>query len=194
MKREQKEKRRQQLLQKQKEKERRSELVRQIKPLLLTFVVWFALKAIISIPPIGETVSSFFVNFTAQAAYWFGRVLFLPVEMNRVPFLAVNGYLMKVIWECTAYNFYLFVIVLTIFARWPLKHKFISLGLFILVIFVMNNLRFITMGYVGSYWPNLFDSVHDYLWSIVFGFLVFGIWAWREIVAQRIMKVRAVKG
>lgn len=193
MKREQKERHKKKLLQKQQDKARRKELMLQLKPLLLTFVVWFALKAIISIPPIGAAVSGFFVNFTTHAAYWFGRILFLPVELPRAPFLAVNGFMMKVIWECTAYNFYLFVIVLTIFARWPLKHKFISLGWFILVIFVMNNLRFITMGYVGSYWPSLFDSIHDYLWSIVFGFLVFGIWAWREIAAQRIMKVRAVK-
>ncbi len=188
MKREKKENRKHRLLQKQHEKARRRELMHQLKPLLLTFVVWFALKAIISIPPIGDAVSAFFVSFTTHAAYWFGRILFIPVELNRVPFLSVNGFLMKVIMECTAYNFYLFVIVLTIFARWPLKHKFISLGLFMLVIFVMNNLRFITMGYVGSYWPRLFDSIHDYLWSIIFGFLVFGIWAWREIVAQRNIK------
>ncbi len=192
MKRKIKEKRKQKMLQKQQKMDRRRELMHQLKPLLLTFVVWFGLKAIVGIPAIGYAVSAFFVNFTTYAAYWFGRVLFLPVELIRVPFIAVNGFYMEVIMECTAYNFYLFVIVLTIFARWPLKHKFISLGLFFLAIFVMNNLRFITMGYVGSYWPGLFDTIHDYLWSIIFGFLVFGIWAWREIVSKRIMRAQPV--
>lgn len=158
----------------------RGELIVQLKPLLFTFVVWFAFKALLPIPVIGSVVGPATVHFTSYAAYWFAKILFIPVEMNNVPYLTVNGFTMQVIWECTAYNFYLFVIILTIFARWPLKHKFVSLGIFLGVIFVVNNLRFITMGYVGSYWPRIFDAVHDYLWSILFGFLVFFIWAWRE--------------
>lgn len=163
----------------------RRELIDQLKPLIFTFVVWFAVKALLPIPVIGNVVGPAAVHFTSYAAYWFGKILFIPVEMNKMPFLTVNGFTMQVIWECTAYNFYLFVIVLTIFARWPLKHKVTSLGIFLSSIFLLNNLRFITMGYVGSFWPNIFETVHDYLWSILFGFTVFFVWAWREIKAQR---------
>ena len=194
MSRKEREKRIKQQKAKEQQKAKRKELIYQLKPLMFTFVVWFALKALFPIPAIGNVVAPNVVNFTTHAAYWFGKVLFIPVEMSGAPFLAVNGFTMKVIWECTAYNFYLFVIVLTIFARWPLKFKFISLAIFLGTIFVMNNMRFITMGYVGSYWPNMFDVVHDYLWSILFGFLVFFIWAWRETKAQRLAKPKTADG
>lgn len=187
MSRKEREKRIKQRLSKEQQKIKRKELIHQIKPLMLTFVVWFALKAVFQIPAIGDVAAPGIVNFTTYVAYFFGKILFIPIEMPRAPFLTVNGFTMKVIMECTAYNFYLFVLVLTFFVRWPLKHKLISLGIFLGSIFVMNNMRFITMGYVGSYWPDMFDLVHDYLWSILFGFLVFFIWAWRELKAQRLI-------
>lgn len=178
---------------KEQQKKKRKELIHQLRPLILTFVVWFAIKSLIPIPAINSLIYPNAISFTTHAAYWFGKMLFIPIELTRVPLLTVNGFTMQVIWECTAYNFYLFVIVLTIFARWPLKHKFISLGIFLGTIFFLNNMRFITMGYVGSYWPSIFDAVHDYLWSILFGFAVFIIWAWRENTAQRRKKYKTLK-
>lgn len=191
MSRKDREQRKQKRIQKEQQKARRQELVHRLKPLLLTFVVWFALKSVIHIPSIGSVVEPFFVSFTTNTSYWFGRLLFIPIQMHGVPYLSVNNFFMEVIMECTAYNFYLFVIVLTIFSRWPLRHKFTSLGIFLATIFVINSFRFITMGYVGSFRPDLFDVVHDYVWNILFGFLVFGIWIWREETATRQIKSRA---
>ncbi len=185
MSRKDREQRKEKLLKKQQSKARRRELAHKLKPLLLTFVVWFALKSFLYIPAIGSIIEPFFVSFTTHTAYWFGRLLFIPIQMPGVPYLSVNNFFMQVIMECTAYNFYLFVIVLTIFSRWPLRHKWVSLGIFLAAIFVINKLRFITMGYIGSFRPEMFDLVHDYLWNILFGFLVFGIWVWREERAQR---------
>ena len=186
------EKRKQKRLQKEQQKARRQELVRNLKPLMFTFVVWFALKSILFIPAVINIVSEPFVSFTTYSSYWFGRLLFIPIQMPAMPFLTVNGFNMKVIMECTAYNFYIFVVVLTIFSRWPLKQKLINLGIFLGTIFVFNSLRFITMGYVGSFRPDLFDTVHDYVWNILFGFLVFGIWIWREIRTSRDLKSQTV--
>ncbi len=175
-----------QQLQKQEElKERRKELMVHLKPLLLTFVVWFAITFIMHIPAIGDFIAPFFVVFTAQSTYIFGKLFFLPVELHTIPYISVNNFTMEVVMECTAYNFYIFVIVLTLFARWSIKHKFTSLGIFLLVIFVMNIMRFIVMGYVGSYAQGYFDEIHDYFWNIFFGFLVFGIWVWRELKFQK---------
>ncbi len=178
-------KRKKQLSNKQTHKAKRRELMFHLKPLLLTFVVWFAAKLVINIPAIGYVVASFLVDFTVHATYIFGKLLFIPIELNNSPYLTVNNFTMKVIWECTAYNFYLLVIILTIFSRWPLRQKFISLGYFLLFVFVMNKLRFISMGYVGSYAPQHFDAIHDFIWNIIFGFIVFGIWVWREMRFQQ---------
>jgi exosortase/archaeosortase family protein len=160
---------------------KRDMLIKQLKPLFWAVVAWFILLSIIHLPFIKGHVRDFFVSFNTHSAYWFGKILGLDVVMPAVPFLTVNGFSMRVVMECTAYNFYLFALTLCIFAQWPLKQKFISLGIFLLVIFILNNLRFITMGYLGSFRPDLFDTVHDVVWNILFGFMVFGIWAWREI-------------
>lgn len=175
-----------QQLQKQEEvKQRHKELMVHIKPLLLTFVVWFAITFFMHIPAIGDFIAPYFVGLTAHSTYFFGKVFFLPVELYNVSYISVNNFTMEVVMECTAYNFYVFVIVLTVFARWSVKHKLTSLSIFLLVIFVMNILRFIVMGYVGSYAQGYFDEIHDYFWNIIFGFLVFGIWVWRELKFQK---------
>lgn len=182
--------RKKQALTKMQEKQRRKLLLRQLSPLLWTFVAWFALTTILHLPVFSNTVQDFLVGFTTHAAYWFGKVLFIPVEMTRVPYLAVNGFHMEVVPECTAYNFYIFGTMLVLFARWPLNHKLINLGIILFSVFLLNNLRFISMGYVGSFRPDLFHLVHDYAWNILFGFMVFGIWAWRETAAQKVIAAR----
>lgn len=183
----------QQRIEKKKKQAQFRLLLKHIAPLLWAFAVWFALISLIHTPWLRDTMREFFVSFTTYAAYWFGKILFVPITMHGVPYLAVKGFHMQVVMECTAYNFYLFAIILTIFARWKLKHKFISLGIFLLVIFILNNLRFISMGYLGSVRPDLFDTVHDYVWNILFGFMVFGIWAWREVMAQDAVKSETAK-
>jgi len=156
-------------------------------------VVWFGLISLLHSPWLKEPAKEFFVAFTTHSAYWFGKIFFVPITMSSVPYLAVKGFNMQVVMECTAYNFYLFAIILTLFARWDVKHKIISLAIFLPVIFVLNNLRFISMGYLGSIRPDLFDAVHDYVWNILFGFMVFGIWAWREVMAQDARKLTEEK-
>ncbi len=180
-----KSKRKKEKLSSYQKKARRKELVQSLKPLLWAFVAWFIINTIIHLPGLRDHVATFMIRFTTYAAYWFGKVLFLPVEVDRLPYLTVNNFRMEVIVECTAYTFYLFAITLVIFARWPLRHKFTSLGIMILGIFVMNNLRFISMGYLGSYRPEFFEVAHDLLWNVFFGFIVFGLWAWRELTARR---------
>ncbi len=166
-------------------KERRQAVLHSLKPLLWAFIAWFVLNTLLHLPGVKETAEAAFVGFTTYAAYWFGKLLFLPVEMGEVPYLTVNGFHMRVVMECTAYNFYLLGFVLVLFARWPLQHKFSSLGVILLGIFIVNNLRFITMGYLGSYRPDMFHLIHDIVWNVLFGFMVFGLWAWREIASGK---------
>lgn len=176
----------QQRLEKKKALERKRQLVKNLKPLLWAFVAWFVIQAILRTPGIKEPFIHSILHFTTHSAYWFGTILFLPMEMTAVPFLSVNGFPMEIIMECTAYTFYLFAITLVFFARWPIKQKIKSLAIILTGIFIINNLRFITMGYLGSYRPELFDLVHDIVWNVLFGFMVFGLWAWREVKANRL--------
>ncbi len=158
----------------------RREYISKLKPLLLAFVVWFVLLSVLHLPFIKDYLRTIMVTFTQQSALVLGKLFFLPMTTNGYPLLSYDGFTMNVILECTAYNFYLFVIVVTAFARWSLKDKLINLGVFLGVIFLMNNLRFFVMGAIGKYYPAIFDHIHDFVWNILFGILVFLIYFWGD--------------
>ncbi len=162
------------------EKSKRKEAIESLKPLFYSFALWGVLMGIIYIPVIHEAVINVFVSFVVKSTVIIGSILFLPVESRQVPEITVAGYHMKVIFECTAYNFYLFSIALVVFARWNIKDKLINFVIFISSIFVLNAFRFIIMGYVGKFWPHLFHQIHDYVWTIVFGLVVFILYIWRN--------------
>ncbi|MCF8387437.1 MAG: exosortase/archaeosortase family protein [Bacteroidales bacterium] len=155
------------------------EFLHQFKPLLIAVALWFLTINLIHLPFIRDEVLHFFVGFILESSVAFGKMLFLPVSSPSFPYITVSGYTMEVIMECTAYNFYIFVIYLSLFSPVSWKQRIITLLIFLLAIFVINNLRFIVMGYVGKHNPQMFDYIHDYLWNIFFGFLVFLIWLWR---------------
>ncbi len=178
--------RKQQRLDKERAQQQRRRLVQNLKPLLWAFVAWFVIHTILRIPGIYDPFVSGMLYFTTHSAYWFGTILFIPVEVTSVPFLSVNDFPMRVVMECTAYTFYLFAITLVVFARWSLKQKVTGLAFILGGIFIINNLRFISMGYLGSWRPEYFDVVHDVVWNVLFGFMVFGLWAWREVKAGRV--------
>jgi exosortase/archaeosortase family protein len=156
------------------------ELFIKLLPLIKAFVLWFILVAIIHIPGIKQDFRDMFVGFTTSSSVFIGKLFFLPVERIGQSTFSVDGFTMEIIVECTAYNFYLFALALSVFANWKPKHKLINLLIFFAVIFFVNNLRFYAMGYVGRNYPDFFDSTHDYVWNILFGFMIFGIWAWRD--------------
>jgi len=105
--------------------------------------------------------------------------LIIPVESPAFPKITVAGYTMQVIMECTAYTFYIFVFYLSILSPVKWYQRLITLVVFMLSVFVVNNFRFYTMGFIGKYYVDIFHQVHDYFWNILFGFLVFLIWMWR---------------
>ncbi|MDZ7743256.1 MAG: archaeosortase/exosortase family protein [Bacteroidota bacterium] len=155
------------------------EFMRQFKPLLIAVALWLLTINLIHLQFIRDEVQHFFVSFILESSVLFGKMLFLPVSSPAFPYITVSGYTMEVIMECTAYNFYIFVIYLSLLSPVSWKNRIITLLVFLAAIFVINNLRFIVMGYIGKHNPELFDYIHDYLWNILFGFLVFLIWMWR---------------
>ena len=156
------------------------ELLIKLLPLIKAFALWFILVLIVHIPGIKEGFRNMFVGFTANSTVILGKMLFIPVQKLSFSTISVSGFSMEIIVECTAYNFYLFAIALVVFANWSIIHKMINLPIFLGVIFLTNNLRFFAMGYIGRYYPELFHTTHDYVWNILFGFMIFGVWAWRD--------------
>ncbi|RLD41551.1 MAG: hypothetical protein DRI89_09595 [Bacteroidetes bacterium] len=160
-------------------KEAFKKFLNQFKPLMIAVALWIITLMILHLPAIKDDVAYFFIKFTLDSSMLFGNILFIPVESHFFPNISVNGYTMTVVMECTAYNFYIFIIYLSLLSPVKWKQRLITLLIFLVAVFVVNNLRFVTMGYIGLYSEQLFHYVHDYLWNILFGFMVFLIWAWR---------------
>ncbi len=160
-------------------KEDFKKFLNQFKPLMIAVGLWIVTLMILHLPAIKNDVANFFIKFTLDSSLLFGKVLFIPVESHFFPNITVSGYTMTVVMECTAYNFYIFIIYLSLLSPVKWKQRLITLFIFLAAVFIVNNLRFVTMGYIGIYSESLFHYVHDYLWNILFGFMVFLIWAWR---------------
>ncbi len=164
----------------QRKEQARQEYLNKLKPLLYAFVAWFGILAILHIPFVKDYLRQIMVGFTHSSAIITGKLLFLPISDKGGPILDYDGFGMKVILECTAYNFYLFAAMITIFSQWSLKDKLINLALFLGVIFILNNMRFFVMGVIGKTHPHLFVSIHDYFWNIMFGLMIFLIYVWAD--------------
>ena len=154
-------------------------LLKQFVPLMIAVILWIATSVVLHLPSIKDVVAAFFINFTLQSSLLFGKIFFIPMHSSAFPFITIGGYTMQIVMECTAYNFYIFVFYLSLLSPVSFKQRIITLLIFLIAVFFVNNLRFITVGYIGNYSQELFHLVHDYLWNILFGFLVFLIWAWR---------------
>lgn len=159
---------------------KKKEAIKKLKPLFYSFALWGLTMAIVYLPPIHAQIMDFFINFVLKSTVFLGTLIFLPVESSGSPYITVAGFTMQIIFECTAYNFYLFSIALVVFARWSFSDKMINLLIFFLSIFILNAFRFIVMGYVGLVWPAFFHQIHDYVWTVVFGLMIFILYIWRN--------------
>lgn len=173
-----------QLALKKTEQDKKKEALKRLKPLLYSFVLWGVLMAIVHIPVIHDFIESFFINFVVNSTVFIGNMLFFSVASTGSPLIEVAGFQMKVIFECTAYNFYFFAIALAVFGQWSVKDKILNFLIFISSIFILNAFRFIIMGYVGKYFPEAFHQIHDYVWTVVFGLTVFILYIWRNDKSQ----------
>jgi exosortase/archaeosortase family protein len=160
-------------------KEAFTQFYRQFVPLLIAFALWIIANVVIHLPAFKEQVQQFFVQFTIGSVKAIGSLLPIQVTSDVSPLIAINGYSMQVVMECTAYNFYLFVFFLSILSPVKWVYRLTTLVIFMLAIFLVNSLRFITLGLIGKLYPDLFHGLHDYVWNILFGILVFLIWLWR---------------
>ena len=153
---------------------------KRLLPLAKAFILWVIMVFIVNFPQFKDHFAGFFIEFTTRMVLFFSRLLYLPVVRVSDQIIAVSDYRMNIIYECTAYNFYVFVIPLILFSKWPMKNKLINLLIFLGSIIIANVFRFIVMGYIGQWYPEFFHSLHDYIWNIIFGLLIFLLWILME--------------
>ena len=117
-----------------------------------------------------------------------GTLLGLDVAVQS-DILAVGGFQMRMIDECTAIN-YMHILVMAMLFYTPHTISYRALGIAIAVplIFAANCFRLLVTGISGSISRTLFELVHEYLWVALFAFFVLAIWkSWADGSFRKIL-------
>jgi exosortase/archaeosortase family protein len=156
--------------------------------LIKTFLLWLLLVGLFTNPHLIDFFKSGFIPFTRSSIIILSKIFRFPAELNVYPDISIFHFRMKVIYECTAFNYYLFILSLMIFSGWSLKLKIINGLIMIFTVFILNSFRFILLGYIGRNYYNLFDSIHNYFWNVLFAVLILILWFILNERAWKIMK------
>lgn len=91
--------------------------------------------------------------------------------------LSVNGFAMRIVFECTALQ-YVLILSLAILLYTPhgIGYRIFGAALAAVVLPAANALRLIFTGMIGAVSREGFVFVHEYLWVALFALLVFGFW------------------
>jgi exosortase/archaeosortase family protein len=144
--------------------------------LILSVILWVILTSLVFIPSIKDVIHDRMILFTGNSLIFGGKIFQYPVSMVSFPNIEIFNFRMQIIFECTGFNYYLFALALVIFSPWTLKNKIINFVIYIAVIYLLNMLRFIVMGFIGRNYPDLFDGIHNYFWNILFALVVLFMW------------------
>ncbi len=87
------------------------------------------------------------------------------------------GFPMEIVLECTALH-YMMIFVAGVMAFRSHTRAYRAAGIIIgtLAIFLLNIARIGIIGFIGKYFSNIFEMVHDYLWQGLFALAVVLLW------------------
>jgi len=176
--------------QKQKIKEKQEKLQRfkDILPIAKTFGLWLLLIGLVRIEAVYEIIATGLIKITGNSVLGVCKATFIPVSYN-FPYINVAKFPMRIAPECTILDYYLFVPAMMLFVSAKWLHKVKWAVIIMAILYGMNLLRFVIMGFVGKYYPSLFDAAHEYFWNLLFAFLLFLLWFWQNSKIQITAKV-----
>lgn len=189
-------KKKNQISQKEIQKQKRRELLKDLLPLGKSFGLWIILVIIVAWDYTNHRwFAMLFIDYTTYLTYFLAKALFIPTHLlgsgsSMMTTLEVNyrsitvsGYPMIIEIECSAYHAYLAMIALVVFSKWNIKQKLAIGSILFGVLSLINSLRIVILGVIGHKFPNVFNIMHDYIWNILLVIIIWGLW---ELVNQKI--------
>ena len=120
------------------------------------------------------------------------RIPFLDIiyvdDAERVIGFASNGYT-GINHSCSGFKQMLQLILLFLLYPGPWKHKLWYIPMGVVVIYIVNVIRIVTLCIVMNYNPGYFEFTHDYIVRPFFYIVIFALWViWVEKVYTRRIK------
>ena len=92
--------------------------------------------------------------------------------------LVIDGFSMQIAAECTALHFLaIFVAAVIAYPGRGYRSKAFGVLAGVAVLFALNAVRIMILGFVGAHVPGIFDITHLYLWKVLFALAVVAAWA-----------------
>lgn len=149
-----------------------------LKQLILTFGLWMIFSFIFRFFAFNLFFYNVLLNFVKSYLEFFSNICGVIYNEYATTdnLISLNGASLKVIYECTAYSYYLFIIALVIFSPWKWTQKLLHGFLLIITITLLNAARFFSVAWVIRKYPHQLTLFHDYVWNILFAVIVFLIY------------------
>jgi len=176
----------------------RKALLDELIPLFKSFTLWILLVVIVAWDYTNHRFFSMaFIHYTTLLTYGLAKIMFIPtallgggstmmttIEVN-YRMIMVSNYPMMIELECSAYHAYIALLALVAFSKWAIKPKLVAGTTLFLLLSVINSLRIIALGVIGRKYPQVFDLMHDYIWTILLVMIIWGLW---ELTNQKLSK------
>ena len=151
-----------------------SEIAGFLLKVFAVYVIWYMVYELWIMPNgyIDEPLSRNIVSVSAGILSFFGESVFLYDRV--VGITGLRG--IEIVDGCNgiaAIGLFLgFIIAYP--GKWLPRIYFSIFG--ILVIYIVNVVRIVTLTYIQAYWPQVFDFAHDYSTTAIFYIIIFILW------------------
>ena len=126
-----------------------------------------------------------FKEFTASTVAGTISLTGIPCAINGTQITLPNA-AWEMVLECTALTAMIVFISFVIAFPSTLRSKAIAVVIGLPFLFAANIIRLVTLAWFTKLMPRIADFFHDYLWNVVFLFLVILMWiAWLSLVVKR---------
>lgn len=151
-----------------------SEIAKFLIKVFAIYIIWYMVYELWLLPNgyIDEPLSRNIVSVSAGILSFFGESVFLYDRV--VGITGLNG--IEIVDGCNgiaAIGLFLGFIIAYPGARIP-RVIFSVFG--ILVIYIVNVARIVSLSYIQAYWPQVFNFAHDYSTTAIFYIIIFILW------------------
>ena len=146
-----------------------------LKQLLLTFGLWIIFSFVFRFFAFNLFFYNVLLNFVKSYIEFFANIFGVIYNdfTTTENLISLNGASLKIIYECTAYSYYLFIIALVIFSPWKWTQKLIHGSILVVTITLLNAARFFSVAWIIRKHPQQLTLFHDYVWNFLFAAIVF---------------------
>lgn len=123
------------------------------------------------------------VDMTGRSATFLSHLFGIPASYDpTTQFLTVQGFVMQIIFECTALQVILLLTFAFLFlSRCDIKKRILSALTAAIILLIVNLIRLVALGVIGAYFPTIFSFSHELLWTTLFFLLSCGLFVlWEE--------------